>query len=95
VFYFVLVLLIAITGAVVFFGGLVAAKDAEAHGNRNSSGKFVAFVGLGLALGLILILTVYKSFTVVDPGNIGIKKSFGKLTLAQRATERSCTLAVD
>jgi prohibitin 2 len=73
--FFVLFVLVLIIGAVVFFGGRLA------HGeNPQGAGSLVAGLGAGVAVVLAIILVVIFSVDTVSPGNIGIKKSFGKLT---------------
>lgn len=73
--FFVLLVLILIVGAVLFFGGRIAHSE-----NPQGAGSLVAVLGAGGAIVLLLIVTAYLSVTVVQPGNIGIKKSFGSLT---------------
>lgn len=72
--FFVLVVLLALLGAAVFVGGSLAKSE-----NPQGDGGLVAWAGLGVALLLVVILTAFFSVDTVNPGNIGIKKSFGKL----------------
>jgi regulator of protease activity HflC (stomatin/prohibitin superfamily) len=73
--FFVLLVLILIVGAVLFFGGRIAHNE-----NPQGAGSLVAVLGAGGAILLLLIVTLFLSVDTVSPGNIGIKKSFGKLT---------------
>lgn len=73
--FFVLLVLILIVGAVLFFGGRIAHSE-----NPQGVGSLVAMLGAGSAILLVIILTAFFAVDVVQPGNIGIKKSFGSLT---------------
>lgn len=72
--FFVLAILILIAGLVLFFGGRIAKEE-----NPQGMGGIVSVLGLGAAVVLVILLAAFFSVDTVQPGNIGIKKSFGSL----------------
>lgn len=72
--FFVLVGLIIVVGIVLFFSGRYYHAS-----NPTGPGGVVAVLGLAAALVLAVVATIFFSVDTVSPGNIGVKKSFGKL----------------
>lgn len=75
--YFIIVGLLVIIGVLGIFGGGVAKADAAKNGNSTSSAGLIGWGVFGVAVLLIVVLTLFKSVSTVDPGKIGLKKSFG------------------
>lgn len=77
--FFVILGILLIGGAVGFMGGKMAHSS-----NPSGDGHIVAAASVFAALIGIVLLTLFTSITSVDPGHIGLKKSFGKY--AQQTT---------
>jgi regulator of protease activity HflC (stomatin/prohibitin superfamily) len=72
--FFVLAVILVLIGVGTFVGGRMAHTS-----NPSGAGGLTSVVGPLIAFVLLLILTVFFSVSTISPGNIGIKKSFGKL----------------
>ena len=79
-FVFLFFILLAAGGTWVW-GSIVGNEKTDARGNaRTTNNATIAHAGAVVgAIVLILILFGVRSVTTIDPGHIGIKKSFGKL----------------
>lgn len=55
------------------FGGLLASRVVA------TGGSLVAFATVAGVVVLFLVVTAFSSLTTINPGHIGIEKSFGKL----------------
>lgn len=72
--YFIVVGILLLLGAVFFFGGRVAHAE-----NPKGAGRLVSGISVVLVVVAILVITVLRSFHIVNNGYIGIVKSFGNL----------------
>jgi regulator of protease activity HflC (stomatin/prohibitin superfamily) len=72
--YFIFVALIVLAAAAVAIGGRIAHSE-----NPTGNGHLISGLALVIGLVLLVVVTGFESVTTIDPGHIGIKKSFGKL----------------
>lgn len=72
--YIVFTILIVLATVGVFIGGRVAKAE-----NPTGNGNLVSGLAIVVGVVLLLIITGVRSVTTIDPGHIGIQKSFGKL----------------